>query len=132
MRHYIKPIHDLDIKPALSGETKSTNNGWTQKEPMIRQDSIWGGGPSAIETITKREFNTNPDTINTEKLIRLIKDYYMPKRNTYHTRGDFVWAKQEENETSENQWRKLVSLERNCDFKDIKQADLLISISSPA
>ena len=29
MRHYIKQIHDIDIKPALSGETIQTNNGWT-------------------------------------------------------------------------------------------------------
>ena len=50
----------------------------------------------------------------------------MPKRNTYHSRRDF-WAKQEENETPEEHWRKLVSLEKNCEFKDIKQEDLLIS-----
>ena len=82
------------------------------KEPEIRQDFIWGAGPSAIETITKREFNTDPDTINTDKLIQLFKDYYMPKRNTYHSRGDFFWAKQEENETPEEHWRKLVTLEK--------------------
>ena len=51
----------------------------------------------------------------------------MPKRNTYHCRGDFFWAKQEDNETPEDESRKLVSLERNCEFKDIKQKDLLIS-----
>ena len=51
----------------------------------------------------------------------------MPKRNTYHSRGDFFWAEQEENETPEDHWRKLVSLDRNCECKDIKQEDLLIS-----
>ena len=127
LRHYIKRIHDIDIKPALSGETMPTSNEWTTKEPEIRQDFIWGAGPSAIETITKGEFNTDPDTINTERLIQLFKDYYMPKRNTYHSRGDFFWAKQEDNETPEEHWRKLVSLEKNCEFKDIKQEDLLIS-----
>ena len=104
-----------------------TSNEWTTKEPEIRQDFIWGAGPSAIEMITKGEFNTDPDTINTERLIQLFKDYYMPKRNTYHSRGDFFWAKQEDNETPEEHWRKLVSLEKNCEFKDIKQEDLLIS-----
>ena len=127
MRHYIKRIHDFDIKPALFGETMPTNNGWTEKEPTIRQDFIWGAGPSAIEIISKGEFNTHPDTINTEKLKQLFKDYYMPKRNTYHNRGDFFWAKQEQNETPEDHWRKLVSLEKDCGFKDINQEDLLIS-----
>ena len=51
----------------------------------------------------------------------------MPKRNTYHNRGDFLWAKQEENETPEEHWKKLIKLEKNCKFKDIKQEDLLIS-----
>ena len=51
----------------------------------------------------------------------------MPKRNTYHSCGDFFWAKQEENETPEEHWKKLITLEKNCEFKDIKQEDLLIS-----
>ena len=50
----------------------------------------------------------------------------MPKRNTYHSQGDCFWVKQEENETPEEHWRKLVSLEKNCEFKDNKE-DLLIS-----
>ena len=68
MRHYIKRIHEIDIKPALSGETIPTSDRWTEKEPVIRQDFIWGAGPFAIETITKEEFNTDPDTINNENL----------------------------------------------------------------
>ena len=51
----------------------------------------------------------------------------MPKRNTYHSRGVFFWAKQEENETPEEHWKKLITLEKTCDFKDIKQEDLLKS-----
>ena len=51
----------------------------------------------------------------------------MPKRNTYHSRGDLFWAKQEENQTPEEHWKKVITLEKNCEFKDIKQEDLLIS-----
>ena len=120
LRHYIKRIYDIDIKPAISGETIPTSNRWTEKEPEIRQDLIWGAGPPAIENITKGDFKSDPDTIDKERLLQLFKDYYMPKRNTYHSRGDFFWAKQEENEAPEEHWRKLVSLEKNCEFKDIK------------
>ena len=49
----------------------------------------------------------------------------MAKRNTYHSRRDFFWANQEENETPEKHWKKLITLE-NCDFKELKQEDLLI------
>ena len=51
----------------------------------------------------------------------------MPKRNTYHSRGDIFWANQEENETPEEHWKKLITLEKNCEFKDINQEDLLMS-----
>ena len=51
----------------------------------------------------------------------------MPKRNAYHSRGDFFWAKRKENETPKEYWRKLVSLDENCEFKDIKQENLPIS-----
>ena len=59
--------------------------------------------------------------------MQLFKDYYMPERNIYHSRGDFFWAKLLENETPEEHWRKVVSLEKKCEFKVIKQEDLLIS-----
>ena len=90
------------------------------KDLEIRQDFIWGAGPSAIETITKGKFNTDPDTINTTKLIQQLEDYYMPERNSYHIRGDFFWSKEEKIETPEEHWRKLVSLKKN-EFEDIKQ-----------
>ena len=77
--------------------------------------------------LSQKESNTDPDTIKIEKLIQLFREYYMPKRNSYHSRGDFFWAKQEDNETHEEHWKKLVTLEKNCDFKNIKQEDLLIS-----
>ena len=62
--------------------------------------------------------------MKTERLLQLFKDCYMPKRNTYNSRGVFFWAKQEENETPEEHGRNLVSLEKNCEFKDIKEEDL--------
>ena len=127
LRHYIKRIYNIDIKPILTDDTVPTGDPWNTKEPDIRQDFIWGAGPSASEIITKGEFNTDPDTVTTDKLLQLFKKYYMPKRNTYHSRGDFFWAKQEENETPEEHWKKLITLEKNCEFKDIKQEDILIS-----
>ena len=127
LRHYTKRIHIIDIKPLLTEDTVPTGDPWDTKEPEIRQDFIWGAGPSAIELITKGEFNTDYDTIKTDKLIQLFREYYMPKSNTYHSRRDFFWDKQEENETPEEHWKKLITLAKNCEYKDIEQEDLLIS-----
>ena len=53
LRHYFKRTYDLDKKPALSGVSIPTRNRWTEHEPEVRHDLIWGAGPSAIENITK-------------------------------------------------------------------------------
>ena len=51
--YYIKRIHNINIKQILTDDTVPTDGNWNTKEPEIRQDFIWGAGPSAIETITK-------------------------------------------------------------------------------
>ena len=76
---------------------------WETKDPEIGKDFIWGAGPSAMEILTKGEFNTDPNTIQTDKLLQFFREHYKPKRNTYHSRGDFS-AKQEDDETPE-QWK---------------------------
>ena len=101
----------------INGRYGATGDTWDTKEPEIRQKFIRSAGASAIAIITKGEFNTDPDTIKTEKLIQLFRKYYMPKRNTYHSRGVFFGAKQEKNETPEEHWKKLITLEKNATSK---------------
>ena len=66
---------------------------WSGKEQLIQEDFIWGVGPAALYQITGAEYKTEPDSIKVTDLIRLFTEYYLPKRNTYHIRGDFFWAK---------------------------------------
>ena len=51
----------------------------------------------------------------------------MPKPNTYHNQGDFFWAKQTEDETPEEFWRRLIEIEKECNFNTISAEELLIS-----
>ena len=39
-------------------------------------------------------------------------NYYLPKRNTYHNRGDFFRAKQTEEKSPEDFWRRLIEIEK--------------------
>ena len=71
-----------------------------------------GCGPEALYQITRVEYKTEPDSIKIKDLIR----FYMPKRNTYHNRGDFFWTKQTEDETPEEFWRRLIKIEKECKF----------------
>ena len=84
-------------------------------------------GPEALYQITRAEYKTDPDSIKNKDLIRLFLEYYLPKRNTYHNRGDFVWAKQTGEETPEEFWERLIEIEKECNFSAITADELLIS-----
>ena len=84
-------------------------------------------GPEALYQITRAEYKTEPDSIKVKDLIWLFTELYMPKRNTYHNRGDFFWAKQTEYETLEEFWRRLIEIEKECIFNAISAEELLIS-----
>ena len=47
----------------------------------------------------------------------------MPKRNTYH----LFWAKQTQEETPEEFWRRLIEIKKECNFITISAEELLIS-----
>ena len=82
------------------------------EETAVQEDFIWGVGPEALYQITRTEYKTEPDSIKMKDLIRLYTKHYLPKRNTYHIRGDFFWAKQSENETPEEFWRRQIGIEK--------------------
>ena len=84
-------------------------------------------GPEALYQIARTEYKTEPDSTKIKILIRLSTEYYLPKRNTYHNRGDFIWAKQTEEETPEEFWRRLIEIEKKCNFNTISAVELLRS-----
>ena len=126
-RQFTKREHKIDITKLVKGED-TTETGWAaEKKAQIQEDFIWGVGPEALYQITRAEYKTEPDSIKIKCLIRLYTEHYLPKRNTYHNRGDFFWAKQSENETPEEFWRRLIEIEKECNFGTISAEELLIS-----
>ena len=84
-------------------------------------------GPEELCQITRVEYKTDPDSIKIKDLIRLFLEYYLPNCNTYQNRGDFFWAKQTEEERPEDFWRRLIEIEKECNFSTITAEELLIS-----
>ena len=60
-----------------------------------------GIGPEALYQMTRTEYKSEPDKIAVKDPIRLLNEYFLPKRNSYHNRGEFFWTKQTETETPE-------------------------------
>ena len=125
-RQYTKRKYKMDIAELIRGEEK-TQNEWATKENQIQDDFVWGIGPQALYQMTRAEYKTDPDKIAIKDLIRLFNEYFLPKRNTYHNRGEFFWTKQTENETPEDFWRRLIEIEKECNFENITPEKLLIS-----
>ena len=113
-----------NIAPLMKAEDITE---WSGKEQLIQKDFIWGVGLEALYQITRTEYKTEPDSIKIKDLIRLFTEYYLPKRNTYHNRGDFFWAEQTEEETPDEFWRRLIEIEKECNFNTISAEELLIS-----
>ena len=75
----------------------------------------------------RAEYKTEPDKIAIKEIIRLFNEYFLPKRNTYQNRKEFFWTKQAESETPENFWRRLIEIEKECNFENITAEELLNS-----
>ena len=125
-RQYTKRKHKMDIAELIRG-AEITQTGWSRKEAEIQEDFIWGIGPEALYQMTRAEYKREPDKIAVKDLIRLFNEYFLPKRNTYHNRGEFFWTKQTESETPEDFWRGLIEIERECALESLTAEDLLIS-----
>ena len=103
----------------LKRVVEMTQNGWTGKKAEIQEDFIWGVGTEALYQMTRAEYKTEPDSIPVEDLTRLFSEYFLPKRKSYHNRGEFFWTKQTETETPEDFWRRLIEIEKECAFEGI-------------
>ena len=57
----------------------------------------------------------------------MFTEYYNPKKNIYHNREDFFWAKQTEEETPEKFWRQLIEIEKECNVNTYSAEEILIS-----
>ena len=97
-RQYTKQKYKTDIAELIRGE-EMTQADWATKESQIQDDVVGGFGPEALYQMTRAEYKTEPDKIAIKELIRLFNEYFLPKRNTYHNRGEFFWTKQIESET---------------------------------
>ena len=123
---FTKNEHKIDIVPLLKGE-KITDADCNGKEQAVQEDFIWGVGPEALYQLTRAEYKMEPDSIKVKDILRLFTEVYMPKRNTYHNRGDFFWTKQTEDKTPEEFWRRLIEIEKACNFNTISAEEFLIS-----
>ena len=87
-RQYTKRKHKTDMAELFRG-AEMTQNDCSTKGTQIQENFMWGIGLEALYQMTRAEYKTEPDKIAINYSIRLFNKHFLPKRNTYHNRGDF-------------------------------------------
>ena len=117
---------DLDL-------SKMTNNKdilpqyRDQLETEIKDIFLWAIGQNAITEMTKMVREREPSSLPLYKLYTLFRLHFTPERKVQHSRADFSDLKREDEESVADVWKRILEVEKSCEFETIAAAELLAS-----
>ena len=91
----------------------------------IEGDVIWALGPKAKHKIMRGQWGRELKDVNLSELLTLFKKTFLPVRNVFHSRAQFFNMRQEDNETLDEYWKRLVENERKCAFGNITPEEII-------
>ena len=98
-----------------------------QLETVIKDIFLWAIGQNAITEVTKTVREREPSSLPLYKLYTQFRLHFTPGRNVQHSRADFFDLKREDGESTANVWKRILEVEKNCEFETITAAELLAS-----
>ena len=91
----------------------------------IKGDVTWALGKKAEHEIMRGQWGRELKDVNQPKLLTFFKKTFLPARNLFHSRAQFFNMKQEDSETLDKYWKRLVDIERKCDSGTITAEDII-------
>ena len=91
----------------------------------IKGDVIWALGPKAKHEIMRSQWGRELKDVQLPEVLTLFKKTFLPVRNVFHSRAQFFNMKQEDTETLDEYWKRLVDIERECDFGNITAEEII-------
>ena len=91
----------------------------------IKGDVIWALSPKAKHEIMRGQWGRELKDVRLSELLTLFKKTFLPARNVFHSRAQFFNMRQEENETLDEHWKRLVDIERKCDFNNVTPEEII-------
>ena len=79
----------------------------------------------AKHEIMRGQWGKELKDIDLPDLLKLFKKTFIPARNVFHSRAHFFNIQQEENETLDEYWKRLVDIERKCEFNSITPEEII-------
>ena len=91
----------------------------------IKGDVIWALGPKAKHEIMRGQWGRELKDVQLPELLTLFKKTFLHIRNVFHSRAQFFNMRQEDNETMDEYCKRLVDIERKCDFCNITAEEII-------
>ena len=91
----------------------------------IKGDVIWDLGPKAKHEIMRGQWGKELKDIDLPEMLKLFKKTFIPARNVFHSRAQFFNIQQDDNETLDEYWKRLVDIERKCEFNSITPEEII-------
>ena len=125
-------VYPFDIQPNLD---EIIDAGIEYMEPHtvyhIKGDVIWALGPKAKQEIMRGQWGRGLKDVNLPELSTLFKKTFLPVRNVFESRAQFFNMKQDDNETMDENWKRLVDIEKNATSTISQRKKLLHTNSRP-
>ena len=98
-----------------------------QLEEEIKDVFIWTIRQSALTEMTKTIREREPTSLPLYRLYALFRLHFVPERNKHHSRANFFILKREPGESAAETWKRILEMEKNCEFEEITAAEFLPS-----
>ena len=119
---------DLTYQKELVLIEQGTESMDTHTTYHIKSDVIWALDPKAKHEIMKGQWGKELKDFSLQELLKLFKMTFLPTRNVFHSRAHFFNLRKEDGETLDEYWKRLVDIERKCEFTTITPEDIITYI----
>ena len=123
---YIKMTKDINLS-TMTNNKEILPQYRDQLETEIKDIFLWAFGQNAITEMTKMVREREPSSLPLHKLYTLFRLHFTPERNVQHSRAEFFDLKREHGESAADVWKRILEVEKNCEFETITAAGLLAS-----
>ena len=96
-------------------------------ETEIKDIFLWAIEQNAFTEMTKTVREREPSSLPLYKFYTLFRLHFTPERNVQHSLAYFFDLKREDGESAANVWKRILEVEKNCEFEAITAAELLAS-----
>ena len=92
-------------------------------EQEVKDIIIWAVGQTAVTEMTK----TAPTSLPLWKLYGSFRLHFTPERSVHHSRAVFFEVKRHTGESAADVWKRILEVEKNCEFETVTAAEILAS-----